>query len=222
MYRKEHLALSKAGYLHSFNVKQEEDSVDPVLSLYLPNCMLGPASVPEAKRHTFWIGGRRSVPEKTVTSRMKSLNIGNSEIEYQFRFGTHDEMIKWWTEASKFCKASYTSLADRNGPNDAAKTEPTMERQASVERHGGVFTDEEEGYQTGEEADSSGDLAIGSEAPPTKAEATPVYELNDTSAAFNTAESADSVVTAANDAIRSDTTPEVVKSEKTSKFTEHL
>lgn len=92
-----------------------EPMVDPSLSLHLPACMLGPLTEPGAKVHKFWIGGNReptSSLDRTMCalslggwstglnadSRKKSIKIGARELQYQFRFSSHEEMREWWAE----------------------------------------------------------------------------------------------------------------------------
>jgi hypothetical protein len=94
------------------------------------------------------------------------MKIGSSEIQYQLRFSTYQEMHEWWTECSRFCKASCTSSpagiscsdvsADTtlNAQAPASPTkewEPELIEKPSIERDEGGATTEEEGYLSPED-----------------------------------------------------------------------
>lgn len=66
------------------------------MSLWLKACILGPKCDPNAKKYSFWIGGRRSTTGTFERSMKRSLKLGNGEIQYVWRFSTFSEMEEWW------------------------------------------------------------------------------------------------------------------------------
>ncbi|TIA87160.1 hypothetical protein E3P99_03343 [Wallemia hederae] len=109
-YKEGFYVLTPAGYLHEFASPDPKHQGTPSLSLFLPNCTLGPPShSTTAKSHKFHLEANKS----GKLSRDHS---------YTFRARSHETMSEWWNDlrmlVSRYLVASETM--DRSGPIAAA------------------------------------------------------------------------------------------------------
>lgn len=131
-YREGFYVLTPAGYLHEFTSPDPKSQSVPSLSLFLPNCTLGPPSHSStSKSHKFHLEANKS----GKFSRDHS---------YTFRARSHESMSEWWNDlrmlVSRYLVASETM--DRSGPIAAAVRSAGYISES--EEEGGSSLEEEE------------------------------------------------------------------------------
>lgn len=95
-------ALTEAGYLHEMKNEDPLQDPDPVLSLYMPDCVVGSHSKDTNGSYKFKIKGKDS--NKFITL---------AKTEYSFRASSYAEMIYWWQALRK--AAGQSELASDDG-----------------------------------------------------------------------------------------------------------
>lgn len=135
-YKEGFYVLTPAGYLHEFSNPDPKQQHVPTLSLFLPNCTLGPPSKSNsASSHKFHLEANKANNGVKVFSRDHS---------YTFRARSHETMSEWWNDlrmlVSRYLVASETM--DRSGPIAAAVRSAGY--QSEDESEGGSSVDEAE------------------------------------------------------------------------------
>lgn len=135
-YKEGFYVLTPAGYLHEFTSPDPKNQSTPSLSLFLPNCTLGPPShSTTSKSHKFHLEANKS----GKFSRDHS---------YTFRARSHETMSEWWNDlrmlVSRYLVASETM--DRSGPIAAAVRSAGYISES--EEEGGSSLEEEEEEET--------------------------------------------------------------------------
>ncbi|KAJ7438204.1 hypothetical protein B0H11DRAFT_2105399 [Mycena galericulata] len=127
-YRESFFVLTPAGFLHEYASSDPMSSggKEPMFSLFLPMCTLGPPSAASAKSHKFHIEGRKdgsgttkggSVRRSLSLSRMRG-----GEHAWSFRARSREDMMEWWNDVRMLC-ARYlvaSEQMERSGPVAAA------------------------------------------------------------------------------------------------------
>ncbi|CEH12809.1 cytoplasm protein [Ceraceosorus bombacis] len=179
-YKESFYVLTPAGYLHEHGSSDATTHPNPELSLFLPNCTLGP--IRGTKFHI-------EAAAKTMPGLSK-LPLSR-EHSYTFRARSEDETHEWWNDIKQLSKVYLTSSAvmDRTGPVPAAvraagyRSEP--EEEEEDEEEGSSVEEDEDEYEEAQDqaaanaqhnaapaATSSGAPAA---AAPSAAEETPAY-----------------------------------------------
>jgi len=114
-YRESYFVLTPTGYLHEYKSSDPNASSEPIFSLFLLACTLGPASGLNAQSHKFHIEFKS--PDK---SGIKVLT--NRDKGFTFRCRSRSEMLSWWNDLRMLCARSLmaTEEMDRSGPIHAA------------------------------------------------------------------------------------------------------
>ncbi|EIM19868.1 hypothetical protein WALSEDRAFT_61229 [Wallemia mellicola CBS 633.66] len=133
-YKEGFYVLTPAGYLHEFNTPDPTSQSTPTLSLFLPNCTLGPPSHSNtAKSHKFHLEANKA-------------NKFSRDHSYTFRARSHETMSEWWNDlrmlVSRYLVASETM--DRSGPIAAAVRSAGYISESEEEGGSSLEEDEEE------------------------------------------------------------------------------
>ncbi|KAK6969348.1 PH domain-containing protein [Favolaschia claudopus] len=122
---------------------------EPLFSLFLPMCTLGPPSGASVKLHKFHIEGRKDGSGTTKGgSVLRSLSIGRlggSDHAWSYRARSREDIMEWWNDIRMLC-ARYlvaSEQMERSGPVAAA-----------TRAAGYVSEDEEEEGETDDEGSS--------------------------------------------------------------------
>ncbi|KXN82120.1 Cytoskeletal signaling protein slm1 [Leucoagaricus sp. SymC.cos] len=120
------VVLTPAGFLHAFNTSDPSHpsghGLNPIFSLFLPDCTLGPPSSPSSKSHKFHIEGRRDGTGTTKSGSLRGLLGGDNAVAWSFRARSREEMMEWWNDLRMLC-ARYliaSEQIERSGPVEAA------------------------------------------------------------------------------------------------------
>lgn len=104
-YKEGFYVLTPAGYLHEFKSSDPTKQGDPELSIFLPSCVLGPASESGGKNK--WHVESKTVAKGGGLSKMKrSLKVGKADVAYSFKANSHTSMMEWWQAMQGPAKAS--------------------------------------------------------------------------------------------------------------------
>ncbi|KAK6996651.1 PH domain-containing protein [Favolaschia claudopus] len=150
-YRESFFVLTAAGFLHEYGSSDPmaPNGREPLFSLFLPMCTLGPPSGASAKSHKFHIEGRKDGSGTTKGGSVRrSLSIGRlggSDHAWSFRARSREDMMEWWNDIRMLC-ARYlvaSEQMERSGPVAAA-----------VRAAGYVSEDEEGEGETDDEGSS--------------------------------------------------------------------
>ena len=122
-YKESFYVLTPSGYLHEHGSSDPTKHPQPELSLFLPECTLGPPSTMAAKSHKFHIEGRKVAGNQSAvpSKGLASLGMGR-EHAYTFRARSHEEMMEWWNDIKQLSKVYLTTSEqmDRSGIVPAA------------------------------------------------------------------------------------------------------
>ncbi|CAK5277038.1 unnamed protein product [Mycena citricolor] len=125
-YREHYFVLTPAGFLHEYASADPLVAREPVFSLFLPMCTLGPPSNASAKSHKFHIEGRKDGSGTTKSGSVRrSLSItrlSGGDHAWSFRSRSREDMMEWWNDIRMLC-ARYlvaSEQMERSGPVAAA------------------------------------------------------------------------------------------------------
>ncbi|KAH7106392.1 hypothetical protein BKA62DRAFT_687045 [Auriculariales sp. MPI-PUGE-AT-0066] len=140
-YRESYYVLTASGYLHEFVSSDPYAHQQPLFSLFLPLCTLGPpSSSVTSKSHKFHIECKK---DAVVAGKTSSL-FGRNHHAWTFRARSHESMTEWWNDlrmlVARYLVAS--EQIERSGPVAAAV------------RSAGYATEEEEMTEEEEEGSS--------------------------------------------------------------------
>jgi hypothetical protein len=145
-YRESYFVLTAAGFLHEYGSSDpmSPNGREPLFSLFLPMCTLGPPSAASAKSHKFHIEGRKDGSGTTKGGSVRrSLSISRlrgGEHAWSFRARSREDMMEWWNDIRMLC-ARYlvaSEQMERSGPVAAAV------------RAAGYVSEDEDGEETDE------------------------------------------------------------------------
>lgn len=157
-YKESFYVLTPAGYLHEHGSSDPTKHPQPELSLFLPECTLGPPSTMAAKSHKFHIEGRKVTGNQSAvpSKGLASLGMGR-EHAYTFRARSHEEMMEWWNDIKQLSKVYLTTSEqmDRSGIVPAAVRAAgyRSEEEEEEEEENGSSIEEEEEEEEYEEAE---------------------------------------------------------------------
>lgn len=147
-YKEGYYVLTPSGYLHEFKSSDLSKHPQPEVSIFLPNCSLGPPAPADAKTFKWHIEGSKhtggSQNSGSLTKMRKSLYIGRKEVAFSFKCRTHAEMMRWW-ELMKQTAPHSTAVADKS-----PSATPGLLRQ-TITHDNGSSADEEAGGSSEEE-----------------------------------------------------------------------
>ncbi|KAJ7202423.1 hypothetical protein GGX14DRAFT_523988 [Mycena pura] len=143
-YREHFYVLTPAGFLHEYASSDPlaPGAREPLFSLFLPMCTLGPPSGAGARSHKFHIEGRTdgSGTTKGGSVRRSLGRLRGGEHAWSFRARSREDMMEWWNDVRMLC-ARYlvaSEQMERSGPVAAA-----------VRAAGYVSEEDEEGSDEG-------------------------------------------------------------------------
>jgi hypothetical protein len=148
-YKESFYVLTPAGYLHEHGSSDPTKHPQPELSLFLPECTLGPPSTMAAKSHKFHIEGRKVTGNQSAvpSKGLASLGMGR-EHAYTFRARSHEEMMEWWNDIKQLSKVYLTTSEqmDRSGIVPAAVRAAgyRSEEEEDEEENGSSIEEEED------------------------------------------------------------------------------
>ncbi|KAJ6540570.1 hypothetical protein B0H19DRAFT_332296 [Mycena capillaripes] len=119
-YRESFFVLTPAGFLHEYASSAAADR-EPLFSLFLPMCTLGPPTAATAASHKFHIEGRKDGTAAGGSIR-RSLRLRGGEYAWSFRARSREDMMGWWDDMSTLCARHLVASdqVDRRGPVAAA------------------------------------------------------------------------------------------------------
>ncbi|KAJ7087598.1 hypothetical protein B0H15DRAFT_298692 [Mycena belliarum] len=160
-YRERFFVLTPAGFLHEYASSDPfaPGGREPMFSLFLPMCTLGPPSNASAKSHKFHIEGRTDGAGTTkaggVSGVRRSLSISRlrgGEHAWSFRARSREEMMEWWNDVRMLC-ARYlvaSEQMERSGPVAAAVRAAgyaSEEEDGETDDEGSSVEEEEDGLE---------------------------------------------------------------------------
>ncbi|KAF8199371.1 hypothetical protein K438DRAFT_2016120 [Mycena galopus ATCC 62051] len=122
-YRESFFVLTPAGFLHEYASSAAAADREPLFSLFLPMCTLGPPSAAGAAAHKFHIEGRKDGGGTTKGGSIRrSLRLRGGEHAWSFRARSREDMMGWWDEMRTHCARHLVASdqGDRRGPVAAA------------------------------------------------------------------------------------------------------
>ncbi|SNX85323.1 uncharacterized protein MEPE_04032 [Melanopsichium pennsylvanicum] len=160
-YKESFYVLTPSGYLHEHGSSDPTKHPQPELSLFLPECTLGPPSTMAAKSHKFHIEGRKVTGNQSAvpSKGLASLGMGR-EHAYTFRARSHDEMMEWWNDIKQLSKVYLTTSEqmDRSGIVPAAvRAAGYRSEEEEDEEENGSSIEEEDEEDEYEEAEDEND-----------------------------------------------------------------
>lgn len=160
-YKESFYVLTPAGYLHEHGSSDPTKHPQPELSLFLPECTLGPPSTMAAKSHKFHIEGRKVTGNQSAvpSKGLASLGMGR-EHAYTFRARSHEEMMEWWNDIKQLSKVYLTTSEqmDRSGIVPAAVRAAgyrSEEEEDEEEENGSSIEEEDDDEEYQEAADEN-------------------------------------------------------------------
>ncbi|RDB30211.1 Cytoskeletal signaling protein slm1 [Hypsizygus marmoreus] len=152
-YRESYFVLTAAGFLHEYASSDPatHEGQNPMFSLFLPACTLGPPSAANAKSHKFHIEGRKDGTGTTKTGSFKLLTGGQHA--WSFRARSREDMMEWWNDIRMLCSRYLVASEqmERSGPVAAAVRAAGYVSEEEDEEDEGSSVEEEEGEEEGEE-----------------------------------------------------------------------
>ncbi|KAJ9473851.1 Phosphatidylinositol 4,5-bisphosphate-binding protein SLM1 [Pseudozyma hubeiensis] len=151
-YKESFYVLTPSGYLHEHGSSDPTKHPAPELSLFLPECTLGPPSTMAAKSHKFHIEGRKVTGNQSAvpSKGLASLGMGR-EHAYTFRARSHEEMMEWWNDIKQLSKVYLTTSEqmDRSGIVPAAVRAAgyRSEEEDEEEEDGSSIEEEDDEYE---------------------------------------------------------------------------
>ncbi|KAJ7154143.1 hypothetical protein C8R46DRAFT_911806 [Mycena filopes] len=165
-YRERFFVLTPAGFLHEYasSDPMAPGGREPLFSLFLPMCTLGPPSGANAKSHKFHIEGRKdgSGTTKAGGSVRRSLSLSRlrgGDHAWSFRARSREDMMEWWNDVRMLC-ARYlvaSEQMERSGPVAAAVRAAGYVSEESDEEDGSSVEEEDEEDEGLEYADADGE-----------------------------------------------------------------
>ncbi|KAG6826901.1 hypothetical protein H0H92_013976 [Tricholoma furcatifolium] len=169
-YRESYFVLTAAGFLHEYasNDPSSPEGLNPMFSLFLPLCTLGPpsTSVGPGSSHKFHIEGRKDgVGTTKGQSPFKALT-GNAQHAWSFRARSREDMMEWWNDIRMLC-ARYlvaSESMERSGPLEAAvRAAGYVSEDEGITEDEGSSVEEEEGEEGVDEEYEHAQEAVGEE-----------------------------------------------------------
>ncbi|KIM35971.1 hypothetical protein M413DRAFT_449438 [Hebeloma cylindrosporum] len=119
-YTEGYYVLTPAGFLHEFHSSDPTVPAgqNPVFSLFLPSCTLGPASTTRARINKFHIECTPEGQGTIKTGTFRGLWGGEGTKAWSFRARSRDDMMEWWNDIRMLC-AKYLVASEpiqRTGP----------------------------------------------------------------------------------------------------------
>jgi hypothetical protein len=120
-YKESFYVLTPAGFLHEYTSSDPATHAgqNPIFSLFLPACTLGPPSSASARSHKFHIEERKDGLGTTKSgSFRKSFGRGGGAYAWTFRARSREDMMEWWNDVRMLC-ARYlvaSEQMERSGP----------------------------------------------------------------------------------------------------------
>ncbi|KAF7302372.1 PH domain-containing protein [Mycena chlorophos] len=154
-YKEHYFVLTPAGFLHEYASSDPVNSREPLFSLFLPMCTLGPPSGNNAKSHKFHIEGRKdgsgTTKSGSVRRTLSISRLSGSDHAWSFRARSREEMMEWWNDIRMLC-ARYlvaSEQMERSGPVAAAVRAAgyLSEDEDGSEEGSSVEEDEEDGLE---------------------------------------------------------------------------
>ncbi|EIN03492.1 hypothetical protein PUNSTDRAFT_78092 [Punctularia strigosozonata HHB-11173 SS5] len=125
-YKEAYYVLTPAGFLHEFASSDPRQSTQPVFSLFLPACTLGPptSATSLSGSHKFHIELsplNKSTGKSSIRKRMSTLGRSSTQA-YTFRARNHSELMEWWNDLRMLCSRYLVASesVERGGPVMAA------------------------------------------------------------------------------------------------------
>jgi hypothetical protein len=152
-YKESYFVLTPAGFLHEYTTSDPAapGGQNPVFSLFLPACTLGPPSSAGARSHKFHIEERKDGVGTTKTgSFRKSFGRGGG-YAWTFRARSREDMMEWWNDVRMLC-ARYlvaSEQMERSGPVAAVVRAAGYVSEEEEEEEEGSSVEEEEGEGVG-------------------------------------------------------------------------
>jgi hypothetical protein len=155
-YKEGYYVLTPAGFLHEYASSDPARDAEPLWSLFLPACTLGPPSKASnlSGSHKFHIEWKRNPREGTVgkptgLKRLSTLGRSNASA-YSFRARSHAEMMEWWNDVRMLCSRYLVASEEvtRQGPVMAAVRQAgyVSESESESEEGSSVEEEREEAY----------------------------------------------------------------------------
>ncbi|KAF7311306.1 PH domain-containing protein [Mycena kentingensis (nom. inval.)] len=153
-YKEHYFVLTPAGFLHEYASSDPVNAREPLFSLFLPMCTLGPPSGASAKSHKFHIEGRKDGSGTTKSGSVRrSLSLGRlsgNDHAWSFRARSREEMMEWWNDIRMLC-ARYlvaSEQMERSGPVAAAvRAAGYVSEEEGSEEGSSVEEEEEDGLE---------------------------------------------------------------------------
>lgn len=159
-YREGYYVLTPAGFLHEYASSDPAQAAEPLWSLFLPACTLGPPSKASAlsgshKFHLEWKRGPRE-SERHGLRRLGSLG-RSSASAYSFRARSHADLMEWWNDIRMLCSRYLVASEEvsRQGPVMAAVRQAGYVSEESESQEGSSVEEEDEGEYVDANADAS-------------------------------------------------------------------
>ncbi|KAJ6563638.1 hypothetical protein DFH09DRAFT_889381, partial [Mycena vulgaris] len=159
-YRESFFVLTPAGFLHEYasSDPMAPGGREPLFSLFLPMCTLGPPSNAGAKSHKFHIEGRKDGSGTTKGGSVRrSLSISRlrgGDHAWSFRARSREDMMEWWNDIRMLC-ARYlvaSEQMERSGPVAAAVRAAgyVSEEEEETDEGSSVEEEDEDGLEYGD------------------------------------------------------------------------
>ncbi|KAJ7235597.1 hypothetical protein B0H12DRAFT_135864 [Mycena haematopus] len=164
-YRESFFVLTPAGFLHEYSSSDPmaPGGREPMFSLFLPMCTLGPPSAANAKSHKFHIEGRKDGSGTTkggsVRRSLSLSRLRGGDHAWSFRARSREDMMEWWNDIRMLC-ARYlvaSEQMERSGPVAAAVRSAGYVSEEEEETDEGSSVEEEDDGL--EYVDAEGDAA---------------------------------------------------------------
>ncbi|KAJ7772839.1 hypothetical protein DFH07DRAFT_801688 [Mycena maculata] len=167
-YRESYFVLTPAGFLHEYasSDPMAPGGREPLFSLFLPMCTLGPPSSASGKSHKFHIEGRKDGSGTTkggsVRRSLSFSRLRGGDHAWSFRARSREDMMEWWNDIRMLC-ARYlvaSEQMERSGPVAAAvRAAGYVSEEEDGETEEGSSVEEEEEEDGLEYADEGEDGA---------------------------------------------------------------
>ncbi|CAH7672670.1 hypothetical protein PPACK8108_LOCUS7488 [Phakopsora pachyrhizi] len=186
-YTESFYVLTPSGYLHEHKSSDPTRHAEPEMSLFLPNCVLGPTAPEGAKAFKWHLEAKKKTSggynSGSLNKLKNTLRIGKKDVAYSFKARSNAEMTEWWKLMQHPAKASYTAATVKSGleegaavkaviraglDSDNSNVEHTPET-VTTHKNGTPSVEEELGGSSEEEEESTHSIEAMSTAPTTPA-----------------------------------------------------
>lgn len=166
-YKEGFYVLTPSGYLHEHKSSDCAKHAEPEMSIFLPNCILGPTAHDGAKSFKWHVEGKKKTSGGYHTGSLNkvknTLRIGKKDVAFSFKAHTRAEMMDWWNLMQHPAKASYTAATVKSGLAEGAavtavnqvglESDPSTPEHhvATVTHKNAVTSDDEQGGSSEEE-----------------------------------------------------------------------